>query len=716
MIKRLKEKWLLSILTIISFSVALSQVALVFDVENTTTIWLFIGGLSIVAGAVPYFIIRLLFYVPVYLMCLYSLSFSGYVYSFTFFLTDWIRSLAGFATAQSTEHYSLVMMSIILLVSILIVEWQISSETITPQMLFFVGYLLLLNEFNDMSVTMPILVIVSIYLLERVIISSDKLLTPSFFISLALVGLVTGSSLYMQSTEIKNTLISASAPLRKELDKKGLYEYINAQKFRFMATSGFGEDDSVLGGPIKDDDSLVFDVRQATSRYWRVDSKMTYTGKGWENTDSGIPTYKEATSLTIEPEGYTGQYNTPEEVTLHFYNRNTYLPLSYGKIEIPENPGNVTFKYYDTTQRVNMNKVPDYQDISMIIATPNYDESQLKQADIVVPDEQYLQLPENFPQKIQDLTLEITKGKKTLYDKVNAVESYLKMSTEYHYSKSAARHTPENSDYVEYFLFESKVGYCDNFSTAMSVMLRSIGIPTRWAKGFSQGQIREKTQNETIYNIRNSDAHSWVEVYFEGSGWVPFEPTPSFAGTQNNETENNTTETSPSSSEKNKDNMQPSTSTSSTESLTVNTKQNKESIWRKISKFFEDNQRVMTWIMKVIIGLVAVVCLIVGIKYRYVISLWFVIHVLHWPFTKVYTLLLRQLETLLTRQDSVSLSQYSADVSSAMIEIGTTFSEFTKQYEKIVYGQEKDMRLDSLQINDVLRLSKQIVEEKRTPS
>lgn len=129
------------------------------------------------------------------------------------------------------------------------------------------------------------------------------------------------------------------------------------------------------------------------------------------------------------------------------------------------------------------------------------------------------------------------------------------MSAEYNYSKSAARHTPEGRDYVDYFLFESKIGYCDNYSTVMNVMLRSIGIPTRWVKGFSQGAIREKTQEETIYNIRNSDAHSWVEVYFEGSDWVPFEPTPSFTRTQATVDNNTIEETAPtpSSSEKNAD-------------------------------------------------------------------------------------------------------------------------------------------------------------------
>ncbi|MBM9834622.1 transglutaminase domain-containing protein, partial [Enterococcus faecalis] len=80
-------------------------------------------------------------------------------------------------------------------------------------------------------------------------------------------------------------------------------------------------------------------------------------------------------------------------------------------------------------------------------------------------------------------------------------------------------------DYVDQFLFESQVGYCDNFSTAMVVLLRSLEIPARWAKGFSPGS--PATENGiTTYTVRNLNAHSWVEVYFDGYGWVPFEPTP----------------------------------------------------------------------------------------------------------------------------------------------------------------------------------------------
>lgn len=97
---------------------------------------------------------------------------------------------------------------------------------------------------------------------------------------------------------------------------------------------------------------------------------------------------------------------------------------------------------------------------------------------------------------------------------------------------------------MDYFLFDSKVGYCDNFSTSMVVLLRTLGIPARWTKGFTNG-LRTGTDNQgnEEYSILNSHAHSWPEVYFPGFGWLPFEPTPSFANPMGSQPVAETTET-----------------------------------------------------------------------------------------------------------------------------------------------------------------------------
>lgn len=714
MIQNFKENWALSILTFFMFAVALSEIAIVFDVDNTSIIWLFVGGLSLVVSLIPYFFLRLVVYIPIYFMTLYSLSFSGYIYTFSYFLTDWIRNLLAFILEGNSDHYSLAIMSIMLFVIILLLEWQVTTDTITPQMLFFVGYLLLLNEFNELSVTVPIVIIVSIYLLERVVVHSEVKINAIMLLTVCTALFIAIASIYIQYTPIKSALITASTPLRQELDKRGVYEFINEHKFRFMARTGFGEDDSQLGGPVKDDDSLVFDVKQKTPRYWRVESKMEYTGKGWVNNDSGILETRELTqSLSINPEGYQNDYKEPEDLTLHFYYENTYLPISYGKVYLPANQGNIFYQYNERTDRVNLNQNPGSQDIIMSIESPDYEEETLQKAKLVVPDEQYIQLPESIPKSIEELTREITDDKETLYDKVKAVESYLKISSQYRYSKSGTRHVPANSDYVEFFLFESKVGYCDNFSSAMSVMLRSIGIPTRWVKGFSQGQVRETQEDYSIYNIRNSDAHSWVEVYFEGSDWVPFEPTPSFTGTQQVQEQKKEEKTTPSSSDK-KDNNTQQSSSQSERNAARNQQDDRESILEKISLFFDDNKKVVKLVSQIVGLILLMIIVLIAFRYRYFMGLLISIGLLKRPFTRIYRLLLKQIEEKVARENSETLNAYAEKVAEEIPDIGTPFSELTREYEAVTYGVREDVTVSESQKNKILNLSKYLIKKRGT--
>jgi hypothetical protein len=83
--------------------------------------------------------------------------------------------------------------------------------------------------------------------------------------------------------------------------------------------------------------------------------------------------------------------------------------------------------------------------------------------------------------------------------------------------------TPAGIRPLDYFLFTSKKGFCQDFSTAMNVMLRTLGIPSRQMSGFGQGIFDDKTRQ---YSVNALDAHSWVEVFFPGYGWIPFEATP----------------------------------------------------------------------------------------------------------------------------------------------------------------------------------------------
>ena len=118
------------------------------------------------------------------------------------------------------------------------------------------------------------------------------------------------------------------------------------------------------------------------------------------------------------------------------------------------------------------------------------------------------------------LASRITAGQPTTYDAVKAMEDYLQRN--YRYSERP----PSTALPLDAFLFDDRIGYCQQFSGAMALMLRLEGIPARVAAGFSPGSYNRDTGE---YRVRDLDAHSWVEVWFNGIGWVPFDPTPAAA-------------------------------------------------------------------------------------------------------------------------------------------------------------------------------------------
>lgn len=115
------------------------------------------------------------------------------------------------------------------------------------------------------------------------------------------------------------------------------------------------------------------------------------------------------------------------------------------------------------------------------------------------------------------LARRLAAGRRSSYAIATAIEGYLKSN--YLYSE----HPPARRYPLESFLFTDGAGYCQQFSGAMTLMLRMLGIPSRVAAGFLPGSYDRATHQ---FIVRAVDAHSWVEVYFDGIGWVPFDPTP----------------------------------------------------------------------------------------------------------------------------------------------------------------------------------------------
>jgi transglutaminase-like putative cysteine protease len=110
----------------------------------------------------------------------------------------------------------------------------------------------------------------------------------------------------------------------------------------------------------------------------------------------------------------------------------------------------------------------------------------------------------------------------TPYDQAKAIESWFRQKDRFTYTLVPPP-APAGVRPLDNFLFTTRKGFCQDFSTAMNVMLRMLGIPSRQMSGFGLGVYDDKARN---YTVNSLDAHSWVEVYFPGYGWIPFEPTP----------------------------------------------------------------------------------------------------------------------------------------------------------------------------------------------
>ena len=138
----------------------------------------------------------------------------------------------------------------------------------------------------------------------------------------------------------------------------------------------------------------------------------------------------------------------------------------------------------------------------------------------------YLQLPHLDP-RIPQLAAQITAAEVSNYDKAAAIERYLRTNFRYTLQLPPV----SQRDPLSSFLFQRKQGHCEYFASAMAVMLRTLRIPSRVVNGFRTGEFNDLTAQ---YVVRASNAHSWVEVYFPGYGWISFDPTPAVAAPTHN--------------------------------------------------------------------------------------------------------------------------------------------------------------------------------------
>ncbi|HVK19855.1 MAG TPA: DUF3488 and transglutaminase-like domain-containing protein [Actinokineospora sp.] len=177
--------------------------------------------------------------------------------------------------------------------------------------------------------------------------------------------------------------------------------------------------------------------------------------------------------------------------------------------------------YYDQSGGMVYSRTPRQlgkytEDADM--SQPARDDLRLAGSDFSEIDQVYL-TNDGIAPEVVALAKQITAGKSTMFDKALALQDYFDQSNGFQYKTETAATSDE--DALKNFLFQSKIGYCEQYASAMGILARAVGIPSRVAIGYTAG-----FQSGDYRSITTQDAHAWVEVFFPSHGWVTFDPTP----------------------------------------------------------------------------------------------------------------------------------------------------------------------------------------------
>lgn len=336
-----------------------------------------------------------------------------------------------------------------------------------------------------------------------------------------------------------------------------------ASKEQEVSKIGYGLDDSQLGGPFKPDNTIVFTAQTQNKQYWRVETKDFYTGKGWDvSEDRKKVSFKNKNDVVSWYEQNTKTEITEATITMQKSYPHLTYPAGLVSVEASSDVSYSVDPFSEKIYTMHGDSSTTLNSYKVTYEIPEFSIENLKSVKTSEGHEtspyfmtKYTQLPESLPQRVKDLAVNLTNDKGNRYDKVLAIENYF-TDNSFVYETMNVLFPAKNQDYVDQFLFDTKSGYCNNFSTSMIVLLRSAGIPARWVKGFTEGTLENtlaSTEGENVYKIANNNAHSWVEVYFPGYGWIPFEPTKGFTNPYN--FTNNTPASTSQNSEENNSNI-----------------------------------------------------------------------------------------------------------------------------------------------------------------
>ena len=208
--------------------------------------------------------------------------------------------------------------------------------------------------------------------------------------------------------------------------------------------------------------------------------------------------------------------------------RTTWLPVPYPSTRIDGLQGSWFWDDESLTVRsADTNTAGQRYEVTRLAVEPTV--AQLRGAGrAAAVDARYLDLPEEMPEIIRTAAAELAAGASSPYDAAVAIQAYLR-SPEFRYSTEApveGGYDGGGFEVIAAFL-EQKQGYCVHFASTMAVLAREAGIPARISIGYTSGTpSTDRVEGVQRVEVDSHDLHAWPELYFEGVGWVPFEPTP----------------------------------------------------------------------------------------------------------------------------------------------------------------------------------------------
>lgn len=265
-----------------------------------------------------------------------------------------------------------------------------------------------------------------------------------------------------------------------------------------------------------------------------------YTGSDWTNVSYQTDDAKEQVIEALEQSIYDGWQNdltSPCQIIVEYRFIKTadlFHELHTQKVEgdIPKrredfpwtmkSPQKKGFYYHLQFLEINENSEP----MKKLYRQQAWKEDAVWDEEWSVQEEKihetYTQLPENIPHRVYELADIVTKDAENDYDRMVALARYLK---DYTYTKTPPA-CPKGQEFTDYFLFESKSGYCSHFATVLSVLGRCEGIPTRYVQGFTTSGTCKGTRCDLM--LTGVQAHAWTEFYLEHIGWVRMDATPGY--------------------------------------------------------------------------------------------------------------------------------------------------------------------------------------------